>query len=257
MPAWIPRSMLRAVLQAVWNGRVVSGGSTLTMQVARLLEESGTGKVAGKLRQMRVALALERRLTKDQILTLYLHLAPFGGNLEGVRAATLAYFGKEPRRLTPAEAALLVAIPQSPGSPPPRPRRRPRRGRARPRAGAGRRRGPDRRRSGRGRAAPKPSPTARRPVPALAPHLADRVRAREPRAPPPPADPRRPPAGAARDAGGRGRGGPGRPAAGRHRRGRPPLGRDPRLGRVGRLSGRCAAGVRRHDHGAAVAPVRR
>ncbi len=84
------------------------------MQVAHLLEESGTGRVSGKLRQMRVALALERRLTKDQILQLYLHLAPFGGNLEGVRAASISYFGKEPRRLTPAEAALLVAIPQSP-----------------------------------------------------------------------------------------------------------------------------------------------
>ena len=117
------------------------------MQVARLLEEGGTGEVGGKLRQMRVALALERRLTKDQILQLYLHLAPYGGNLEGVRAASLSYFGKEPRRLTPAEAALLVAIPQSPGNPPPRPRRRPRRGRARPRAGARRARRPDRRRS--------------------------------------------------------------------------------------------------------------
>ena len=109
-----PKSVIRAGLQAVWNGRVVSGGSTLTMQVARLLEESGTGRVSGKLRQMRVALALERRLSKDQILQLYLHLAPFGGNLEGVRAASISYFGKEPRRLTPAEAALLVAIPQSP-----------------------------------------------------------------------------------------------------------------------------------------------
>ena len=108
------RAMARAVVQAVWSGHVVSGGSTLTMQVARLLEDSGTGAVAGKLRQMRVALALERRLTKDQILQLYLHLAPYGGNLEGIRAATLSYFGKEPRRLTPAEVALLVAIPQSP-----------------------------------------------------------------------------------------------------------------------------------------------
>ena len=108
------RALGRAVAQAIWNGHVVSGGSTLTMQVARLLEEGGTGAVAGKLRQMRVALALERRLNKDQILQLYLQLAPYGGNLEGIRAATLSYFGKEPRRLTPAETALLVAIPQSP-----------------------------------------------------------------------------------------------------------------------------------------------
>ncbi|MBS9718309.1 penicillin-binding protein 1C [Pseudohalocynthiibacter aestuariivivens] len=108
------RAMLRALGQAIWNGRVVSGGSTLTMQVARLLEDSGTGHWAGKLRQIRVALALERQLTKEQILTLYLNRAPFGGNLEGLRAATRAYFGKDPRRLTPAQAAVLIALPQAP-----------------------------------------------------------------------------------------------------------------------------------------------
>lgn len=109
-----PWAMLRALGQIVTQGRIVSGASTLTMQVARLLENSGTGKVAGKLRQMRLALALERRLSKRQILSLYLRLAPYGGNLEGIRAASLSYFGKEPRRLTPAESALLIAIPQSP-----------------------------------------------------------------------------------------------------------------------------------------------
>ncbi|MGY3438569.1 MULTISPECIES: penicillin-binding protein 1C [unclassified Marinovum] len=104
----------RAVYQALRNGEVVSGGSTLTMQVARLLEDSGTGALAGKLRQARLALAMERRLSKREILTLYFTHAPYGGNLEGVRAATLGYFGKEPARLTTAEAALLVALPQSP-----------------------------------------------------------------------------------------------------------------------------------------------
>ena len=173
------RSMLRAVLQAAWNGRVVSGGSTLTMQVARLLEEGTTGQVGGKLRQMRVALALERRLSKDQILQLYLHLAPFGGNLEGVRAASISYFGKEPARLTPAEAALLVAIPQSPET------RRP--DRAADRAEAAR----DRvlaRMVGAGvieadeaeAALREPVPGLRKPFPALAPHLADRARAERP-----------------------------------------------------------------------------
>jgi penicillin-binding protein 1C len=173
------RSMLRAVLQALRNGRIISGGSTLTMQVARLLEASGTGKVAGKLRQMRVALALERRLTKDQILTLYLHLAPFGGNLEGVRAASLAYFGKEPRRLTPAESALLVALPQAPES------RRPDRSPAR--AEAARARVLSRaERAGLidadqfAAALTERVPTARHPVPALAPHLTERVRAETP-----------------------------------------------------------------------------
>ncbi|MEL7256546.1 MAG: penicillin-binding protein 1C [Pseudomonadota bacterium] len=109
-----PLAFLRAFVQAIWHGELVSGGSTLTMQVARLLENSGTGRLSGKLRQMRVALALERKLSKDQILQLYLEHAPFGGNLEGVRAASYAWFGKEPKRLTPAEASLLVALPQAP-----------------------------------------------------------------------------------------------------------------------------------------------
>lgn len=107
-------ALSRAIGQAIWYGEVVSGGSTLTMQVARLLEDSGTGRWKGKIRQARVAMALERRLTKDEILRLYLRLAPFGGNIEGVRAASLVYFQKEPSRLTEAEAALLVALPQSP-----------------------------------------------------------------------------------------------------------------------------------------------
>lgn len=107
-------AMLRAGAQAVRHGRVMSGGSTLTMQVARLLEDGTTGRWAGKLRQARVALLLERRLSKVDILNLYLLLAPYGGNIEGVRAASLGWFGKEPTRLTPAQAALLVALPQSP-----------------------------------------------------------------------------------------------------------------------------------------------
>ncbi len=111
-----PWALLRGLKQFVLNGRIVSGGSTLTMQVARLLEHGDTGRWAAKLRQIRVALALERQLSKAEILTLYLQLAPMGGNIEGVRAATLAYFGKEPRRLTPAEAALLIALPQAPSS---------------------------------------------------------------------------------------------------------------------------------------------
>lgn len=109
-----PRAVLRAAGQALCRGQVVSGASTLTMQVARLLEDGPTGQWRGKRRQVRLALALERRLTKDQIVDLYLRLAPYGGNVEGVRAASLTWFGKEPRRLTPAQAALLVALPQSP-----------------------------------------------------------------------------------------------------------------------------------------------
>lgn len=109
-----PLGMLRAAGQMLLNGRVVSGGSTLTMQVARLLEPREERTLAAKLRQAVRAIELERRLDKARILDLYLTLAPFGGNLEGVRAASFAYFGKEPKRLSTAEAALLVALPQSP-----------------------------------------------------------------------------------------------------------------------------------------------
>ena len=108
------RAMARAVWQAARHGRVVSGGSTLTMQVARLLENGSTGQWPGKLRQIRLALAMEQRFSKDQILSLYLLHAPFGGNIEGVRSASRAWFGKDPQRLTTAEAALLVALPQAP-----------------------------------------------------------------------------------------------------------------------------------------------
>lgn len=108
------RAFGRAVGQAIWHGRLVSGASTLTMQVARLIEERHDKTLSGKLRQMVRALQLEEQLSKREILTLYLRLAPFGGNIEGVRAASLAYFGKEPARLSVGEAALLVALPQSP-----------------------------------------------------------------------------------------------------------------------------------------------
>ena len=105
---------VRAGWLLVRHRRIVSGGSTITMQVVRLLLGEHDRSLWGKIRQALLALALERRFSKDEILRLYLRLAPFGGNLEGVRAASLAYFGKEPRRLSVAEAALLVAIPQSP-----------------------------------------------------------------------------------------------------------------------------------------------
>ena len=108
------KAIVRAVLQMLRHGRLVSGGSTLTMQVARLLDGRHERTPGGKLRQMARAIELERALSKAEILKLYLRLAPFGGNLEGVRAASLAYFGKEPRRLSLGEAALLVALPQSP-----------------------------------------------------------------------------------------------------------------------------------------------
>ena len=112
-PGIDPLAVLRASAQLALSRHIVSGASTLTMQVARLLEPHPRSLPA-KFAEMAKALALERRLAKDQVLDLYLALAPFGGNLEGVRAASLAYFGKEPARLSAAECALLVAIPRSP-----------------------------------------------------------------------------------------------------------------------------------------------
>ncbi|PTM41049.1 penicillin-binding protein 1C [Bosea sp. 124] len=173
--------LARAAGQMLLNGRVVSGGSTLTMQVARLLEPREERNVAAKLRQAVRAIELERRLTKPQILDLYLTLAPFGGNLEGVRAASFAYFGKEPKRLSTAEAALLVALPQSPET------RRPDRfagaaRKARERVLARVEQAGLATASEVAAAREEPLPTARRPFPHLAPHVAEQVVAEAPAA---------------------------------------------------------------------------
>ncbi|MFG1378968.1 penicillin-binding protein 1C [Xanthobacter autotrophicus] len=172
-------ALLRAAGQAAGSLRVVSGGSTLTMQVARLTLPPRPRTLAAKLAQMRRALELEERLSKSEILGLYLTLAPYGGNIEGVRAAALTYFGKEPRRLTLGEAALLVALPQAPES------RRPDRFAARARAA--RDRVLDRLLSQGLIAADEvrvakaePVPMARRPLPQLAPHLAEQMVAERP-----------------------------------------------------------------------------
>ena len=109
-----PWALLRSAWQLASNGRIVSGASTLSMQVARLIEPRTDRSFSAKFLQGLRALQIERRLDKAEILDLYLNIAPYGGNLEGVRAASLAWFGKEPARLDTAEAALLVALPQLP-----------------------------------------------------------------------------------------------------------------------------------------------
>jgi penicillin-binding protein 1C len=113
-PGVNPVALLRAGGQALLHRRIVSGGSTLTMQVARLIEPI-PHSFFGKFRQMLRAVQLEVRLDKREILTLYLNLAPFGGSIEGVQAASFAYLGKPAAQLSHAE---------SPGpSPGARPRR--------------------------------------------------------------------------------------------------------------------------------------
>jgi len=167
-------ALSRAALQLVTRGHIVSGGSTITMQLARLMEPRRERSVYAKMHQIVRAIELERQLSKDQILNLYLALAPYGGNLEGIRSASIAYFGKEPKRLSLAESALLVALPQSPET---------------------RRidRYPDTARAARDRvlermveegvvseqdaaqAKVQPVPRMRRPIPILAPHSSDRA----------------------------------------------------------------------------------
>jgi penicillin-binding protein 1C len=112
-PGVNPLAMGRAVWQSVRKGRLVSGGSTLTMQLARLLDPH-TRTVLGKAKQIARALQLEWRLSKQQILRHYLNFAPFGGPLEGVEAASYAYLGKSAKELSHAEAALLAILPQAP-----------------------------------------------------------------------------------------------------------------------------------------------
>jgi penicillin-binding protein 1C len=174
-----PLALGRAAFQLASRREIVSGGSTLTMQVARLLEPRTSRSFSAKLRQIVRAIELERAMTKGEVLALYLSLAPYGGNIEGVRAASLAYFGKEPKRLTPGEAALLVALPQSPEQR--RPDRHPDAARAArdrvleraAKAGA-------LPRDEIARAMIEPVPSARRAMPLLAPHAADAVVAAEP-----------------------------------------------------------------------------
>jgi len=112
-PGVNPLALGRAAWQNLSGGRVVSGGSTLSMQVARLLDPHSRS-LPGKLKQLWRTLQLEWHLSKADILTLYLNRAPFGGTLQGVAAASWAYLGKPPSQLTHAEAALFAVLPQAP-----------------------------------------------------------------------------------------------------------------------------------------------
>lgn len=112
-PGVNPLALGRAAWQNLSGGRVVSGGSTLSMQVARLLDPHSRS-LSGKLKQLWRTLQLEWHLSKTEILTLYLNRAPFGGTLQGVAAASWAYLGKPPSQLTHAEAALFAVLPQAP-----------------------------------------------------------------------------------------------------------------------------------------------
>lgn len=176
-PGVDPLAVARAAWSAARSRRIVSGGSTITMQAARLLEPRPR-TIGAKLIEMMRALQIERRLTKREILELYLTLTPYGGNLEGVRAASWAYFGRESERLTPDEIALLIALPQAPEA---------RRPDLRPAAATAARRRVLTRLTELGQidagraaeAAKEPAPS-RHPFPAVAWHAADEARRRAP-----------------------------------------------------------------------------
>lgn len=112
-PGINPLALLRAGWQWLRQGNIVSGGSTLTMQVARILQPHSRN-IGGKLQQMFRALQLEWHYSKDEILTFYLNLAPFGGPIEGVQTASFAWLHKSALNLSHAEAALLAVLPQAP-----------------------------------------------------------------------------------------------------------------------------------------------
>jgi penicillin-binding protein 1C len=110
-----PLALARALWQWAMHGKVISGGSTITMQAARLLSPDTINRtVSGKFLQMFRAVQLEMRYSKKEILEIYMNHAPMGGILEGVGAASRAYFGKPAVALSASESALLAVLPQSP-----------------------------------------------------------------------------------------------------------------------------------------------
>ena len=112
-PGVNPASLARAAYRT-YRGQRREGGSTITMQLARLLDRMNTRTPGGKLRQIARAMWLEARYSKREILEAYLNVAPFGGNIQGVGAATRVYFDKPPSRVTLGEALTLAVVPQHP-----------------------------------------------------------------------------------------------------------------------------------------------
>lgn len=112
-PGFNPFSLGRAAVKT-FSGASRQGGSTLTMQLARLLYGVNTRSLGGKLKQLLLAIGLELRYSKRELLEVHVNLLPYGGNLQGVGTASRVYFGRKPAELGFAEALTLVVIPQSP-----------------------------------------------------------------------------------------------------------------------------------------------
>jgi penicillin-binding protein 1C len=112
-PGVNPVSLMSAAVENMRQGTFVRGGSTITMQIARMMEPKER-TIAAKCKEILRAFQLEWTYSKDELLALYFNLAPYGGNIEGIGAATQLYFGKDPTELTLSECALLTAVPSSP-----------------------------------------------------------------------------------------------------------------------------------------------
>ena len=107
------RAIIRAIFQNVYNKKVISGASTISMQVVGLIEPLKK-TIPHKIIQMVHAIKLEKIYSKEKILKLYFETAPYGGNIYGIKAASLRYFKKMPDKLNLSESALLAGLPQSP-----------------------------------------------------------------------------------------------------------------------------------------------
>jgi penicillin-binding protein 1C len=112
-PGFNPVSLFSAAYDNLTAGKFVRGGSTITMQIARMIEPKER-TIGNKLIEILRAMQLEASYSKDELLEIYFNLAPYGGNIEGVGAASYLYFGKRPGELTASEVAILTAIPSSP-----------------------------------------------------------------------------------------------------------------------------------------------
>src|SRR5204862_7721051 len=110
-----PVAVIRATFKNTFRMKRTSGASTITMQVARALEPRNRN-IGSKMIEMFRAFQLEWKYSKDEILQMYLNLVPYGGNLEGVKAASLLYFSKNPDHLSLAEITALSIIPNWPSS---------------------------------------------------------------------------------------------------------------------------------------------
>ncbi len=114
-PGVNPLAFIRALYTNLKEGKVVSGASTIPMQIARMAEPKPR-TVFSKAEEAFRALQLKRHFEDDELLEIYLNIAPYGGNIEGVGAASYFYFGKSPRALSPDEVALLTVLPRSPSA---------------------------------------------------------------------------------------------------------------------------------------------